>query len=192
MGRRPDPAAVKAQKAPVRSRRKPTEEAATAVVEESGLKPPAWLKGEALEIWRRRGPGLRAARLLQAADELVFARYCRNFALWLELRKKLDAEGYTYESESAHGKLRRADPAFLIADRVERQLLAVEDRFGMNPAERQRIFLARASGKASGDLFDPAQASSGPSGQTPASPAAAAAASKPAKPAGFLVAGKVH
>lgn len=187
MGRRPDPAAVKAQKAAVRSKRKPVVEAEAAEVEESGLRPPTWLKGEALEIWRRRGPGLRSARLLQAADELVFARYCRNFALWLELRKKLDADGYTYESESAHGKLRRADPSFLIADRVERQLLAVEDRFGMNPAERQRIFLARANGKATGDLFDPAQPA-----PTPAAPTQPAPAAKPARAAGFLAAGKVH
>ena len=172
MGRRPDPAGVKAQKKPVRSTRKPSA-ANASEIPDSGLKAPAWLKGEALAIWNKRAPMLRQARLLQVADELAFARYCRNFALWLELRKTLDAEGYTYESDSNHGKLRRADPGFLIADRVERQLLAVEDRFGLNPAERQRIFLQRASGKAPG-LFD----------EQPAQPQPGAAkASQPAQPA---------
>lgn len=177
MGRRPQPAAVRSQKAAVRSERKPKPEAlAEAAVPESGLKAPAWLKGEGLEIWKTRGPMLRTARLLGAADELAFARYCRDFALWIKLRGEMDkpSRGYTYESESAHGKLRRVDPDFMVADRVERQLLALEDRFGLNPSERQRLFLARSQGGKNPGLFDeqpPARA------QDPATPAA-----KPAEP----------
>jgi P27 family predicted phage terminase small subunit len=120
---------------------------------EGGGKAPAWLKGEGLEIWRKRAPMLRAARLLQAADELVFARYCRNFADWLDARKKLDKQGFTYEASTTHGgQLRRVDPLFMVADRLERQLLAIEDRFGMNPAERQRIMAQRAAGAGQGQL----------------------------------------
>lgn len=144
MGRRPDPQSVKAAKAPVRSTRKPPAEAPSEAPE-AGLKAPAWLKGEGLEIWAKRGPILRDMRLLTAADEPAFARYCRNFAKWQQLRGQLDRRGYTYDATTTSGgKLRRADPTFLIADRLERQLLALEDRFGMNPAERQRIMAQRA------------------------------------------------
>lgn len=148
MGRRADPAAVREAKAPVRSRRSPGQAVDGAPeVEEGGLRAPAWLKGEGLAIWNRRGPILREQRLLSAVDEPAFARYCRNFAKWLDLRAKLDRAGYTYNAKTTGGgTLRRADPSFLVADRLERQLLALEDRFGMSPSERQRIFAQRAAG----------------------------------------------
>ena len=168
MGRRPDPAGVKAQKSPVRSQRNaPPEDGAQNEVVDEGGKAPNWLKGEGLEIWQKRAPILRAQRLLQAPDELVFARYCRNFALWLSLRDGLDKDGYTYDADTTNGgKLRRADPSFAIADRLERQLLAVEDRFGLNPSERQRIIMQRSATGPQGEL---------PLARKPDDPAAAAA-----------------
>ena len=172
---------MQSQKAAVRSVRKGKAAEVLPEVAESGLKAPAWLVGKGKEIWDKRGPQLRQARLLSATDELAFARYCRNFAKWIELRQQLDKDGYSYESESNHGKLRRVDPSFMIADRLERQLLALEDRFGMNPSERQRIFMARAAGKGGG-LFDE------PSPPRPNDPASRPApAQKPlSRPAGFL------
>jgi P27 family predicted phage terminase small subunit len=114
--------------------------------------PPKWLKKEGLRIWMRLAPPLRDRKLLTQADGETFARYCRNFARWLKMQAEVDKDGEAYESESQWGKLKRVNPAFLISDRLERQLLAIEDRFGLNPAERQRIFAARAAG-APGDLF---------------------------------------
>lgn len=183
MARGPKPAAapIKSQKAAVRSERKPKAGVAgtEVVVADAKGAAPTWLVGEGLAIWKRMAPGLRTARLLQAPDEMAFARYCRNFAAWLKLRKQLDKDGFTYDaSTTTGGTLRRADPNFLIADRLERQLLAVEDRFGLNPAERQRLIAARAQ-HGTGGLFDP-----------PAAPAGATPATAPAKPVdaptGFL------
>lgn len=154
-GPKPKPAAVRDQTNPVRSKRKPKPDAvqvAEAVLI-GGTTPPAWLTGKGLDIWNDRAALLASARLLTEADVLAFARYCRNFARWLANVDILDKEGETYESESAHGKLKRAHPAFLIADRLERQLLAAEDRFGLNPSERQRIMASRMNTGASGDLF---------------------------------------
>jgi phage terminase small subunit len=73
------------------------------------------------------------------------------------MQTDIDKEGEAYESESQWGKLKRVNPSFLISDRLERQLLATEDRFGLNPAERQRIFAARAAAGAPNDLFAPSQ-----------------------------------
>lgn len=155
-GPKPKPAAVRDQTNPVRSRRtQPAEAAPVEAAALHGVKPPAWLKGQGLVEWNARAAMLSAAKLLTAADVGAFARYCRNFALWRKLRDEMDKEGPTYESESNHGKLKRAHPSFMMADRLERQLLAVEDRFGLNPAERQRIMSARMSGGGTGDLFPP-------------------------------------
>ncbi len=188
-GRKPEPPGVRVQKAAVRSKRvrtlPETEKAAT-----GSVSAPGWLKGEGLAIWKRLSGRLIQAKLLTVADTETFARYCRNFARWLKLQKVLDDEGETYEAETyvtAAGektdegapvrlnKLKRANPAYSIADRLERQLLAVEDRFGMNPAERQRIFMQRAATVPPGDLFDapaqPGRGSSDPATQ-PAAPAA--------------------
>jgi P27 family predicted phage terminase small subunit len=171
MGRRPAPEAVKQQKAAVRSTRSAP---VIPQIEAAGIAAPDWLKDEGLAMWARLAPTLSAAKLLSGADVQTFGRYCRNFARWLKLQKELDAEGETYLSQSKHGDLKRANPVFLIADRVERQLLAAEDRFGLNPAERQRIFVARAAGGRTGDLF--------PEPQKPREGDPAAQKSEPAAP----------
>lgn len=190
-GRKPEPASVKSQKAAVRSARtKPAADVATSVT--LSLTPPAWLKSEGLAIWKRLAPVLAQAKLLSAADAATFGRYCRNFARWLKLQAQLDHEGETYETETylnAAGdgdgeerpatKLKRAHPAFAIADRLERQLLAAEDRFGLNPAERQRIFAARLQTGVSGDLFGAVDPGSGRRHQDPA-----AEPTPPARPIG--------
>ncbi|WP_193760221.1 phage terminase small subunit P27 family [Bradyrhizobium yuanmingense] len=156
MGRRgpkPQPGAVKEQKAPVRSRQRKTIKAAQPGAPVASGEAPSWLKGEGLKIFQRMGPMLRGMKLLTEADAPAFARYCKHYARWLELQKRLDKHGDIYEIETASGKVRRADPAFVMADRLDRMLLAIEDRFGLNPAERQRIMAARANTGATGDLF---------------------------------------
>lgn len=150
-GRRPQPEGIKSQKAPVRSTRKA---APAAVAVAGGIQPPAWLKAEGLGIWNRLAPTLSQAKLLTAADTETFARYCRNFARWLAMQRALDEGSETYTVETAAGVVHRARPEFLIADRLERMMMATEDRFGLNPAERQRIIAARAQTGVSGDLFD--------------------------------------
>lgn len=156
MGRRgpkPKPAAIKEQLAPVRSRRKKTVAAQAPTVAPASLDAPAWLKAEGLKIYRRLGPMLRGMKLLTEADAPAFARYCKHYARWLDMQKRLDENGDIYEIETASGLVRRADPAFVMSDRLDRMLLALEDRFGLNPAERQRIFAARAA-TGSPDLFN--------------------------------------
>lgn len=170
MGRRPDPASVKEAKSAVRSARKAPAAPTVELVAEGKLRPPAWLIGEGRDVWDRLAPRLRDQRLLNGTDEHVFARYCRNFAKWQQIRSQLDKKGYAYDAKTVGGgTLRRIDPLFMVADRLERQLLAVEDRFGMNPAERQRINAARANAPA-GSLFDDERRS-----DDPAAPAAEAA-----------------
>lgn len=186
-GPKPKPAAVRAQTKPVRSERKPKVDATAVPISASalpGLAPPDWLKaGKGLEVWQAMAPTLSQAKLLSAADIGTFGRYCRNFARWLELDETVDKTGATYLSKSNHGELLRAHPAAMLMFRIDALLLAVEDRFGLNPAERQRIMAARHNSGTTGDLFPQASAKQ----EDPAAKAAQAA--KPiedAGPVGFL------
>lgn len=152
-GRKPKPAAVKEQIAPVRSRRKDPAPAAAAVVTVGGVAPPASVKDFALELWNKLAPTLILAKLLSPPDVPAFARYCRLSARWEEAERTITDEGLTYESESAHGKLKRAHPAAMLSMRYSRELLTLETQFGLLPAERQRIMASRAQTGVSGDLF---------------------------------------
>lgn len=188
-GRKPKPEAVRDQTNPVRSTRKPKADAAQAapVVTVGGVKPPTWLTGEGLAIWNERAPLLSQGKLLTEADTLSFARYCRNFGRWLKNVAVLDGENgetETYTVQTASGIVHRARPEFLIADRLERQLLAAEDRFGLNPAERQRIIAARLNAGGNGDLFGTPAAKR--EDDPAAKPAPAAKPVMPTGPVGFL------
>lgn len=159
MGRRgpkPEPASVKLAKGNSGHRAigvdaSPAEQvrAAAAIT----VKPPTWLKDDGLKVWKRLAPRLIGQKLLFQIDAETFARYCKNFARWLKMQQRLDTMGEIYEIETASGIVRRSDPAYMIADRLERQLVTAEASFGLNPAERQRLFAARASGSIGG-LFD--------------------------------------
>jgi len=175
MGRRgpkPEPASVKKAKGnsghrpigedPAAAETAPAEsKTETRAVVVPIVHPPKWLKKGGLLVWNRLAPRLIAMRLLSQIDAETFARYCRNFARWHDMQKRLDTEGEIYEIETASGTVRRYDPAFVIADRLERQLSAAEANFGLNPAERQRLFAARAAAAAQGaGLFDDHQSAS--------------------------------
>jgi P27 family predicted phage terminase small subunit len=151
-GPKPEPAAIRLQKG--NPGRRPIGSDPVAAAPFGSVLPPAWLAGEGLMIWQRLAPRLERMKLLTPVDAEAFARYCRSFARWLAMSRQLDAEGETYEAQGAHGKLRRAHPAFMISDRLERALVAAEDRFGLNPSERQRLYAARSAAPLPGDLFN--------------------------------------
>lgn len=98
-------------------------------------------------------PRLHAMKLISQTDAETFARYCRDFARWLKLQERLDKEGETYEIQTASGVVIRPHPAFMMCDRLDRKLESFEDRFGLNPAERQRLFAQRSALGAPPDLF---------------------------------------
>lgn len=197
MGRRgpkAEPAAIRDQKAAVRSQRTKSRIGLSSGNNQDGDgsnasagAAPSWLKKDGLQIWNRLSPILRSAKLLTDADLPAFSRYCRNYARWLKMQREMDRLGESYETDGQFGKMKRVNPAFLISDRTERMLLAFEDRFGLNPAERQRIFVARAQTGVSGDLFSSSQPSK-PSDRRDGDPAAdpTAPAAPEQGPVGFL------
>lgn len=152
MGRRgpkPDPAAVKIAKGNPGRRRVGADPKAEEQSREIKVAPPSWLKDDGLKVWRRLAPGVEKLRLLTAVDAETFARYCRNFARWLDANKAVDELGMAYDTETGYERIR---VAMAVSIRLEPVLERAEDRFGLNPAERQRIFAQRAAVPA-GDLF---------------------------------------
>lgn len=146
------------------------------------LKGTGKVRGDARKIWDRLAPRLTAQKLLAPTDAETFGRYCVNFARWLKMQTELNKSGETYWTESQHGKMKRIDPAFVIASRLERDLQSAEASFGLNPAERQRIFAARAAaGGLAGDLF-----ATPPQAAGHEAPPARAAGDRPAGPIGLL------
>lgn len=157
-GPKKTPAAIAAAKGnPSRRRvvKDPAAEGATGSalagqVKIAGVAPPTWLDGEARNIWDMHAPIMHQLKLLTDADINAFGRYCQNMASWIAARKDLLENGMTYEVTSAHGSWIRKNPAFDQMHALEIDLQRAEDRFGMNPAERQRIFSARAAGATGG------------------------------------------
>ena len=119
------------------------------------IPPPEWLNEDGLTVWNRLAPRLASMKILQSIDADTFARYCQNFGRWVRLQRTLDEEGETYVSESAHGTYTRSHPAFMQAQRLDRDLMMQEASFALNPADRQRLFAARAAAAGAGgaDLF---------------------------------------
>lgn len=142
----------------------------------SAITPPDFLNPDGLKVWNHLAPRLAAMRILQSIDGLAFGRYCNNFGRWVKMQRTMDASGETYTSQSPHGTYERAHPAFMIADRLDRQLSAAEANFALNPADRQRLFAARAAagagaGAGGADLFGPSSGAG--EGAAPDKPAGA-------------------
>lgn len=153
-GRKPQPAAVKAAKAPVRSKRTPPAKPPVVEVVTLGtVQPTRKLNDLAAQVWNALAPRLAAARLLGELDVAAFTRYCVLTARFEQAEREIDVDGLVYESESVHGKLKRANPAAMLALRYSRELAHLEANFGLTPADRQRIFADRARSQTPGDLF---------------------------------------
>lgn len=195
MGRRgpkPEPAAVKDAKGNPGRRRvgrdQVTEgEAKATAATPAAVSHPSWLDKVGLEIWGRLAPRLMGQKLLTQLDAEAFARYCDNYARWLKARRAVNRHGETYVTESAHGKMRRLDPRFIVLSRLERELQAAEASFGLNPAERQRIFAQRAAGAGGGQANLPLGGDEGrPQPPATAAPAPAPVPSAPTRAVNFL------
>jgi len=174
-GRRPDPAAVQDAKGNPGKRARRT---AAPLPDGPGARPHANLRPTALKIWGEIAPELERMNLLRRTDGAAFSRYCETLAAYWEITAKVQKIGATYETESAHGKMRRISPEFAAQERLFNRLIQLEDRFGLSPASRQQILL-RAAGAPQGSL-PLGQPKSAQDPEAPAEPAV------PASPIGLL------
>jgi len=141
-GRKPKPKALKAAQGNP-GKRALSEPEAGAPREPISTKtpaPPRYLSQNAKTVWKRMAPHLADMRFLRASDHEAFARYCEHLATFWSLTRELRRKkGMTYVSKSQHGELERVRPAFMIRERIEKRLEALEDRFGLSPRARYEL-----------------------------------------------------
>lgn len=129
--------------------------------------PPAWLDGEAKEIWAQLAPTLVKVKILTEADAQTLGRYCHLLSTWLKLAKIIEKTGTAYavyerhkivtEIEHPDGRKERKIawekvqngmrtlPQARHYQTINTELLKMESHFGMTPASRARIKLGESS-----------------------------------------------
>ena len=170
-GRKPDPAAVRKAKGNPGKRPIGGDPAPAATgdsdVGANTIAAPSWLEGDAREIWNTHAPIQQRLKLLSEADINAFGRYCQMFQMWIDCNLDIKKNGTTYQVKSNHGEWLRPNPSFMMMKSLNQELIKIEDRFGMSPAERQRIFASRAGSgsRAPGELPFPGESNRKPSRQ---------------------------
>lgn len=100
---------------------------------------PAELSTPAKAIWRRVADQIRPMQFVREQDREALKRYCELLAGWWKMSREIRKGGEVYWTESLHGRMKRINPAFIVRDRIEARLEAIEDRFGFTPRSRQQI-----------------------------------------------------
>lgn len=109
------------------------------------------------EIFKRVSAQLSSVRFIKATDSDALARWAVWMAKWVDIKKRLSAKraDVYYETKSKHGKMLRAHPLYASMIQIDKQLMALEDRIGLNPTSRQAILrgLINAPSLPAGSLF---------------------------------------
>jgi P27 family predicted phage terminase small subunit len=106
--------------------------------------PPEFLKGAALEEWRRVAPNLTLLGLLTPLDVTTLAAYCTAYQTWRQALELL--QGLAEVDAKAHGLLikgskgqARSNPLVQIAREAAADMVRIAGEFGFSPAARSRI-----------------------------------------------------
>lgn len=119
----------------------------------SDLKPPSWLRDDALQAWKRLLPQLTAVGLLTEVDVDVFAAYCATYARWRAAEDFLAEHGLMFEVRdftgidkknqaaklSAPVKYFQQYPQVSVAHKSLLMLCKLGAELGLTPASRSRI-----------------------------------------------------
>src|SRR5690349_12618000 len=72
--------------------------------EASAGEPPAWMSGDAREIWFRLAGPMTKCGLVTRVDELALARYCTLLAMWIKATEKVQkAKSSAYTIKNRNG-----------------------------------------------------------------------------------------
>lgn len=110
------------------------------IAEPPGLSPMASAK------WRHLVPMLVQSRGLVQTDADAIAQYCEAHALRQRALVELQADGAKLVHETPNGAL-QINPLITIARQQEAVMMRLSERFGLDPASRQRLKIADGSAK---------------------------------------------
>jgi P27 family predicted phage terminase small subunit len=103
---------------------------------------PRHLDADASKEWDRLIPLLEEGKLLSRAESGLLELYCSTYSLWVQARKKLEAEGMVVATPSGGVK---ASPYIAIASACVNQLGRLLVEFGLTPSARSRLKLGGGS-----------------------------------------------
>lgn len=109
------------------------------------------------EIFKRVSTQLSTIRFIKTTDADALARWAVWLAKWVDIKRRLQGKKIDvyYETKSKHGKMLRAHPLYASMIQIDKQLMALEDRIGLNPTSRQAILrgIINSPQLPPGDLF---------------------------------------
>lgn len=119
---------------------------------------PPHLDERAQAVWQQIVPKLARIGLARVIDGEALGRYCSLVVMWRDCDAFIAKNGRSFAvradpKEGKPGRILRfeAFPETMLMLRCARELIAIEDRFGLNPAARSRIQV-EAEKTAKGDL----------------------------------------
>lgn len=127
--------------------------------------PPDYLTELAKQVWAMIAPNLIAMKILRRSDSALFGVFCETFAEYAMAKQELDREGYTYDTSSNHGDMKRVHPLYLVLSRARRDLFTLGASFGLTPTDRYRVLQNIAAGGAGPLTPDPRAKSDDDDGQ---------------------------
>ncbi len=97
------------------------------------------LKGTAKKLYQVVGTELASKGLLDVVNLDLLQAYCREMALYKDMMKDLETEGYTVKVATKNGSITQINPKRKIAENalIAAKTLAAE--FGISPASRARV-----------------------------------------------------
>jgi P27 family predicted phage terminase small subunit len=102
---------------------------------------PKLLQGEARREWKRITKTLHALGLLTKIDRAALVAYCQLWGRWIEAEDKVRLTGAVIEvGENGYPIL---NPHLSVATKTLDQMKAFLTEFGMTPASRSRIHVAK-------------------------------------------------
>lgn len=102
---------------------------------EGDVCPPAWLTGEALEVWEYYAEDLQDKGCLQKWDVDTFAVYCKAVAIYRDCARKM---GEVYIAQGgAGGKIK--SPLFQIMRDCAETIKKFSASFGFTPGDRANL-----------------------------------------------------
>ncbi len=118
--------------------------------------PPSWLSPIGRDVWAQLAPVMTTMRVLTTADVWTFARYCENFARWLELRAFLAGKGpastvIPVKDEAGNVRYLQEIPQAREYRLLDALLRQAEREFGLTPSARSRIKVELMGGPAASE-----------------------------------------
>ena len=97
------------------------------------------LKRTAKKLYQLVGTELASKGLLDVVNLDLLLAYCREMALYKDMMKELETEGYTVKVATKNGSITQINPKRKIAENalIAAKTLAAE--FGISPASRARV-----------------------------------------------------